>query len=75
MNNIDNYVADNSPVVDKFMTKYNNYLIELFSLFFHQSSQLLISNNFHNTSMFSQIWLFSYFHIVCEAYMWKKAFV
>ena len=29
MNNIDNYVADNSPVVDKFMTKYNNnYLIE-----------------------------------------------
>ena len=29
MNNIDNYVADNSPIVDKFMVKYNEkYLIE-----------------------------------------------
>ena len=29
MNNIDNYVTDNSPVIDKYMVKYNkNFIIE-----------------------------------------------
>ena len=25
MNNIDNYVVDNSPIIDKFLIKYNEY--------------------------------------------------
>ena len=28
MNNVDNYVTDNSPVVDKFLLKYDNIFIE-----------------------------------------------
>ena len=54
MKNIDDYVADNSPIVDKYLTKYDEkFTVWLSTVFYHLSMIEPFSNIVHNMLMSS----------------------